>query len=105
MSPTPGKQRNFLALPEAAKLMKISETSRQITVMLCALETDVLPELKSTSALTSAGLIKSNLEELKNRLLKLVNADSFKSGNTVITNARHHENLTKVASSNKHAYE
>ena len=47
--------------------MKISETSRQITVMLCALETDVLPELKSTSALTSAGLIKSNLEELLKR--------------------------------------
>ena len=44
---------------------------------------------------------KSNLEELKNRLLKLVNADSFKSGNTVITNARHHENLTKVASALK----
>ena len=39
---------------------------------------------------------KSNLDELKSRLLNLVNADSFRSGNTVITNARHHENLLKV---------
>ena len=40
---------------------------------------------------------KTNLEELKTRLLTLINADSFRSGNTVITNARHHENLTKVS--------
>ena len=44
------------------------------------------------SAATGLGV-----EDLKERLLKLVKADGFKAGNTIVTNARHHENLLQVA--------
>lgn len=53
------------------------------------------------SPLTSIHISASTglgIEELKERLLKLVKVDGFKSGNTIVTNARHHENLLKVAS-------
>lgn len=43
------------------------------------------------SASTGVGL-----DALKDRLLSLVKADGFKSGNTIVTNARHYENLVKV---------
>ncbi len=50
------------------------------------------PHVLKLSAATGLGI-----EELKEQLLKLVKADGFKSGNTVVTNARHHENLLQVA--------
>lgn len=37
------------------------------------------------------------MEDLKRELLRQVKADGFRTGNTVVTNARHHENLVKVA--------
>lgn len=37
-----------------------------------------------------------NIEELKNQLLRAVNADTFKTGNTVVTNLRHYESLSKT---------
>ena len=53
----------------------------------------LIPDTLSISASTGLGI-----EELKERLLQLVKVDGFKSGNTIVTNARHHENLLKVAS-------
>ncbi len=50
--------------------------------------------LDTLSISASTGL---GIEELKERLLKLVKVDGFKSGNTIVTNARHHENLVKIA--------
>ncbi len=40
-----------------------------------------------------------NLEDFKNAILKAVNAENFKTGNTVVTNLRHYESLfqTKTA--------
>ena len=42
---------------------------------------------------------KENLELLKNRILELVNLDKFRTGNTVITNVRHYDSLTKTRES------
>jgi tRNA modification GTPase len=36
---------------------------------------------------------KQNLEDLKEKLLEKVNADQFKTGNTIVTNIRHYESL------------
>lgn len=47
--------------------MKITDTSQQIIVMLNALESGVIPELRSNGAKTLAGLIKTNLKELLKR--------------------------------------
>jgi tRNA modification GTPase len=42
---------------------------------------------------------KENLELLKNRILELVNLDKFRTGNTVVTNVRHYDSLTKTRES------
>jgi tRNA modification GTPase len=42
---------------------------------------------------------KENLELLKARILALVNLDKFRSGNTVVTNVRHYDSLTKTRES------
>jgi tRNA modification GTPase len=42
---------------------------------------------------------KENLELLKSRILELVNLDKFRTGNTVITNVRHYDSLTKTRES------
>ena len=42
---------------------------------------------------------KENLEELKIRILELVNLDKFRTGNTVVTNVRHYDSLTKTRES------
>lgn len=42
---------------------------------------------------------KENLELLKARILELVNLDKFRTGNTVITNVRHYDSLTKTRES------
>ena len=39
---------------------------------------------------------KQHLEDLKDRILELVNLDNFKSGDTVITNIRHYDNLLQT---------
>ncbi len=76
---------------------------RSTPYIFVANKTDKVQDLKPStvnrplSTIHISAANKSNLDQLKSRLLKLVNADSFRSGNTVITNARHHENLTKVA--------
>jgi tRNA modification GTPase len=42
---------------------------------------------------------KENLELLKSRILELVNLDKFRTGNTVVTNLRHYDSLTKTRES------
>jgi tRNA modification GTPase len=42
---------------------------------------------------------KENLELLKARILELVNLDKFRTGNTVVTNLRHYDSLTKTRES------
>lgn len=39
---------------------------------------------------------KSEIESLKSRILAIVNLDSFKTGDTVVTNIRHYDNLLKT---------
>ena len=42
---------------------------------------------------------KDNLELLKARILELVNLDNFRTGNTIVTNVRHYDSLTKTRES------
>ena len=42
---------------------------------------------------------KENLDLLKSRILELVNLDKFRTGNTVVTNVRHYDSLTKTRES------
>lgn len=39
---------------------------------------------------------KTGIEELKEKVLESVNLDTFRTGNTVVTTARHYESLTKT---------
>lgn len=62
---------------------------------------NIISELKANHPDTifiSAGQ-KENLEGLKLRILELVNLDKFRSGNTIITNVRHYDSLTKTRES------
>ncbi|WP_026951736.1 tRNA uridine-5-carboxymethylaminomethyl(34) synthesis GTPase MnmE [Algoriphagus mannitolivorans] len=42
---------------------------------------------------------KENLEGLKAKILELVNLDKFRTGNTIVTNIRHYDSLTKTRES------
>lgn len=60
-----------------------------------------LPELKKAiEAIKGSVLIgakaQDNLDALKDRLLEVVNLDNFKSGDVVVTNIRHYDNLLKT---------
>lgn len=74
---------------------------RNIPFILVANKADKASSLTASSVISDTLSISAStgfgIEELKERLLKLVKADGFKSGNTIVTNARHHENLVKVA--------
>jgi tRNA modification GTPase len=62
---------------------------------------NIINELKANHPDTifiSAGK-KENLEELKSRVLQLVNLDKFRTGNTIVTNVRHYDSLTKTRES------
>jgi tRNA modification GTPase len=62
---------------------------------------DFVDELKSKHPDTifiSAGN-KENLEDLRNRILELVNLDKFRTGNTIVTNIRHYDSLVKTRQS------
>lgn len=62
---------------------------------------NIISELKSQHPDTifiSAGK-KENLEGLKSRILELVNLDKFRTGNTIVTNVRHYDSLTKTRES------
>lgn len=59
------------------------------------------PDLKAAiekingSVLISAAT-KDNLDALKDRILEVVNLDDFKTGDTIVTNIRHYDNLLKT---------
>lgn len=62
---------------------------------------NIINELKgqhSDTIFISAGQ-KENLEGLKSRVLELVNLDKFRTGNTIVTNVRHYDSLTKTRES------
>ena len=62
---------------------------------------NIISELKEKHPDTifiSAGK-KENLEGLKARILELVNLDKFRTGNTIVTNIRHYDSLTKTRES------
>ncbi|PZV80326.1 tRNA modification GTPase trmE [Algoriphagus aquaeductus] len=62
---------------------------------------NIISELKEKHPDTifiSAGK-KENLEGLKARILELVNLDKFRTGNTIVTNVRHYDSLTKTRES------
>ncbi len=42
---------------------------------------------------------KENLDSLRNRILELVNADKFRTGNTIVTNIRHYDSLVRTRQS------
>jgi tRNA modification GTPase len=68
---------------------------------LDAAKNNIVNELKSKypdMLFISAGN-KQNLELLKARILELVNLDKFRTGNTVVTNVRHYDSLTKTRDS------
>ncbi|UJP63784.1 tRNA uridine-5-carboxymethylaminomethyl(34) synthesis GTPase MnmE [Mongoliitalea daihaiensis] len=61
----------------------------------------ILEELQRTykdTIFISAGQ-KENLDDLKRRILELVNLDKFKTGNTIVTNIRHYDSLNKTRES------
>ena len=62
---------------------------------------NIISELKEKHPDTifiSAGK-KENLEGLKSRILELVNLEKFRTGNTIVTNVRHYDSLTKTRES------
>jgi tRNA modification GTPase len=68
---------------------------------LDAAKLNLVSDLQSTypdMLFISAGN-KENLDLLKSRILELVNLDKFRTGNTVVTNVRHYDSLTKTRES------
>jgi tRNA modification GTPase len=68
---------------------------------LDAAKLNLVSDLQSTypdMLFISAGN-KENLDLLKARILELVNLDKFRTGNTVVTNVRHYDSLTKTRES------
>jgi tRNA modification GTPase len=62
---------------------------------------DIINELSKNhpeAVFISAGK-KENLDELRARILALVNVDKFKTGNTIVTNVRHYDSLVKTRDS------
>ena len=60
-----------------------------------------LPELKKSIESNKGSVLigakaQDNLDALKDRLLEVVNLDNFKSGDVVVTNIRHYDNLLKT---------
>lgn len=51
---------------------------------------------KVKGSVVISALSKENLEGLKDRILEVVNLDNFKTGDTVVTNIRHYDNLLKT---------
>ncbi|MFY0688649.1 MAG: tRNA uridine-5-carboxymethylaminomethyl(34) synthesis GTPase MnmE [Cyclobacteriaceae bacterium] len=60
---------------------------------------DFEKELNDPRFVFISALSKENLELLKQKVTEVINLDNFKTGNTIVTNARHYESLlqTKTA--------
>ena len=57
---------------------------------------DRLKHFESFNLLYLSALNKENLENLRQQLLKIVHLDTFKTGDTIVTNLRHYESLLKT---------
>ncbi|MAE87160.1 MAG: tRNA uridine-5-carboxymethylaminomethyl(34) synthesis GTPase MnmE [Flammeovirgaceae bacterium] len=57
---------------------------------------DLKEALEKEKALFISASQKENLENLKDALKELVSLDSFKTGNTIVTNLRHYESLVQT---------
>lgn len=83
---------------EVDKLIKLN-----IPYLLVANKIDLIDELKFTKGFPPIFSIsakeKTDLESLKEKLYQMVNVGEFKTGNTVVTNARHHESLQNTLES------
>jgi len=51
---------------------------------------------KVKGSVVISALSKENLDALKDRILEVVNLDNFKTGDTIVTNIRHYDNLLKT---------
>lgn len=51
---------------------------------------------KVEGSVVISALSKENLDALKDRILEVVNLDNFKTGDTIVTNIRHYDNLLKT---------
>ncbi|MEM6525089.1 MAG: tRNA uridine-5-carboxymethylaminomethyl(34) synthesis GTPase MnmE [Bacteroidota bacterium] len=65
---------------------KIDKADREIVDKLTSNENFVLISASQ----------KSKIDDLKSKILEMVNLDGFKSGDTVVTNIRHYDNLLKT---------
>ncbi len=79
-----------LGVPFIKVANKIDKAKSNIISELVAIHPDTI--------FISAGN-KENLEGLKARILELVNLDKFRTGNTIVTNVRHYDSLTKTRES------
>jgi len=57
-------------------------------------KSEVIKELKKDPRFVFiSALSRENLDNLKSKILEIINLDNFRTGNTIITNARHFESL------------
>ncbi|MDQ3392617.1 MAG: tRNA uridine-5-carboxymethylaminomethyl(34) synthesis GTPase MnmE [Bacteroidota bacterium] len=77
---------------EALKIpfLKIGNKIDQASPILLK-QLEAIPDILMISAET-----KENLEVLKDKILETINLHSFKTGNTIITNARHYQSLVQT---------
>jgi tRNA modification GTPase len=63
-------------------------------------QTDLYEEMKKDkSTLFISAINKEGLDALKSKLVETVNLDNFKTGDTVVTNIRHYDNLVQTQNS------
>jgi tRNA modification GTPase len=111
-----GVERTMAKMKDAAVILYLidlaNDTTTEIETQLKFLEDQTVPYLvignksdsaipENLNALPKDSIIisasqKENLENLKTSLKVLVSIEDFKSSNTIITNLRHYESLTKT---------
>lgn len=79
-----------LGVPFLKVANKVDKANSQFLKELTAIYPDTI--------FISAGK-KENLDLLKDRIMELVNLDKFRTGNTVVTNIRHYDSLTRTRES------
>src|SRR5690606_26066901 len=96
-----GYKNNFEALE--VEINRIQNKYPQKQVLLIANKTDLLSD-ESIQILTEkfpesiliSALKQDGIEQLKEKLLSLVNTGALTSGDTIVTNARHYDSLNKA---------